>query len=158
MLIEIAEKLNDWVVARNIEASSGAGPRHRPCTIKVLGQTALIQAGVALAIAATKDVDVFADYDYAVEREFARLLAMAGYELDPVGHEIWMPSETKYTKVFKGRFVQLLVADPEAILLSKALKAAAKNRPLIVEYLAKGASARFLELAGKYHLDVEQFL
>jgi hypothetical protein len=150
--------LDGWVEARNVEARSGGSARHRPCTIKVLGQTALMEAAVPLAIAATKDVDVYADYDHAVEREFARLLATAGYELDPVGHEIWMPRETKYTTVFKGSFVQLLVADPDAILLSKALKAPAKNRPLIVEYLARGASDRFLELAGKYHLDMEQFL
>lgn len=45
-----------------------------------------------------------------------------------------------------------------AVLLSKALKAPAKNRSLLTEYLAMGASERFLELAEKYHLDLEQFV
>lgn len=80
-----------------------------------------------------------------------------GRELDPVGHEV-MPPETRYTDFFRGRFVRVLLADPEAILLSKALKAPARNRQLIVEYLALGASDRFLELAQKYRLDLEQFL
>ncbi len=51
-----------------------------------------------------------------------------------------------------------MLAEPEAILLSKALKAPAKNRALIVEYLAKGATERFMTLAQKYALDLEQFV
>jgi hypothetical protein len=119
---------------------------------------ALMETGVKLTLAATKDVDVYADYDDSVEREFGRLLAAAGHELDPVGHEIWMLRETRYTKLYAGRFVQMLLADPDAVLVSKALKAPAKNLPLIVEYLAAGASGRFLELADQYHLNLEQFL
>ena len=158
MLTEIARKLDDCVAEHNAQAKSGGWAQLRPCTIKLLGQMALMEAGVKLALAATKDVDVYADYDHAVEKEFARLLAAVGYELDPVGHEVWMPHETRYTQVFKGRFVQLLLADADAVLLSKALKAPAKNGPLIVEYLAQGASDRFLALARKYHLNLEQFL
>jgi hypothetical protein len=158
MLREIATKLDDWVAEHNAQARSGGWAPLRPCTIKLLGQVALMEAGVQLTLAATKDVDVYADYDHAIEKEFARLLEAAGYELDPVGHEVWMPHETRYAQVFKGRFVQLLVADVEAVLLSKALKAPAKNGPLIVEYLAQGASDRFLQLAGKYSLNLEQFL
>jgi hypothetical protein len=158
MFQEIGQKLDDWVAAGNAQARGGGWTQLRPCTIKVLGQMALMEAGMKLALAATKDVDVYADYDHSVEKEFARLLASAGYELDPVGHEVWMPRETRYTQCFKGRFVQILLAEPEAVLLSKALKAPAKNGPLLVEYLATGASDRFLDLAGKYHLDLEQFL
>ena len=55
-------------------------------------------------------------------------------------------------------FVSLLVADVEAVLLWKALKASRKNRPLLTEYLARGPSLRFLTLADRYALDLEQFL
>jgi hypothetical protein len=158
MLREVAEKLDDWVAVRNREAQEEGLPRFPPTTIKVLGQTALLEAGVALSLAATNDVDAYADYPHAVEVEFRRLLAAEGRELDPLGHEVWMPPETQYEEFFKGRFVRVLLAEPEAILLSKALKAPAKNRPLIVEYLASGASERFLELAQAYQLDLEQFL
>jgi hypothetical protein len=89
---------------------------------------------------------------------FERLLAREGRELDPLGHEIWMPEETRYSELFVGSFVRLLLAESDAVLVSKALKAPRKNRPLLTEYLAQGPSARFLELATKYSLDLEQFL
>jgi hypothetical protein len=54
--------------------------------------------------------------------------------------------------------VEAFVADPDAVLVSKALKAAEKNRALVTEYLAKGASERFFDLARKYRVDLEQFV
>lgn len=69
-----------------------------------------------------------------------------------------MPPETIYEPLFSGRFVTVLVADTDCVLLSKGLKAPRKNQPLLTEYLAQGASPRFLALAQKYHLNLEQFL
>ncbi len=157
VLRKVAEKLDAWVVGQNVAAASESLPRHRPCTIRVLGQTALLEAGLSLRLAATLDVDVRADYDDAVRREFERLLAAEGRELDPVAHEIWMPRETRYVDFYAGRFVRLVLAEPEAVLVSKALKAPLKNGPLVTEYLALGPSERFLSLARKYRLDLEQF-
>jgi hypothetical protein len=86
------------------------------------------------------------------------LLKTQGRDLDALGHEIWMPKETKYSVLYAGQWVGLSVADAESVLLSKALKAPDKNRALLVEYLAGGPSARFLALAKKYRVDLEQFL
>ena len=158
MLAEIAQRLDDWIVDQNIAARADGLPARKPCTIRVLGQTALFEAKLALALAATLDVDVRADYDDSVRRQFERLLAAVGRELDPPGHEIWMPSETQYSELYSGKFVRVLLAEPDAVLVSKALKAPAKNKPLIVEYLAQGASERFLKLASKYSVNLEQFL
>jgi hypothetical protein len=158
MLREIAEQLDRWIIERNFEAEEEGLPQTAQCTIKVLGQTALMESGVALALAATNDVDVQADYSYPVQKEFERLLAQHARTLDPVSHEIWMPRETRYRELFSGRFVRVLLADADAVLLSKALKAPDKNRVLITEYLALGASDRFYRLAQKYGLDLEQFL
>lgn len=158
MLRRVAEALDDWVIEENLAARAGGVLAFRPCTIRVLGQTALFEAHVPLTLAATRDVDVRADYDDAVRRAFERLLAAEGRELDPLGHEIWMPAETQYSELYSGKFVRVLLADLEAVLVSKALKAPAKNRALVTEYLAKGASDRFLKLAAKYGVDLEQFL
>jgi len=158
MLVEIAERLETFVVERNLEARREGLLALRPCVIKLLGQAALLEAKVALTLALTNDVDVYADYEFAIEQEFRRLLATKGRELDSLGGEVWMPVETTYRALFVGQYVTLLVADAEAVLLSKGLKAARKNRQLLTEYLAHGPSARFLKLAQKYRLDLEQFL
>src|SRR5262249_43131435 len=144
VLREIAQKLDDWVTAQNAEARLGGWARLRPATIKVLGQVALMEAGGKLTLTATEDGYGYADYEGAVEKQFRHLLEAAAHELDPTGHEIWMPRETRYSELYEGRFVRMFLADPDAVLLSKALKAPAKNRPLIIEYLAAGASDRFL--------------
>jgi hypothetical protein len=158
MLREIAEQLDAWVVARNLEARDEGLPTLRPCTIKLLGQMALLESAVPLTLAATNDVDVQEDYPHAVEQELARLLARSGKELDPLGHAIWMPAETRYRDLFRGQLVTLQVADADAVLLSKARMAPVKNKPLILEYLARGPSERFLALASKYGVDLESFL
>jgi hypothetical protein len=158
VLVEIAERLETFVVECNLEARSEGLLALRPCVIKLLGQTALLEAKVSLTLAATNDVDVYANYDFAIEQEFRRLLVIEGYVLDPLAGEIWMPKETTYQSLFVGHWVTLLVADVESVLLSKGLKAAPKNRPLLTEYLARGPSARFLKLAQKYGLDLELFL
>jgi hypothetical protein len=69
-----------------------------------------------------------------------------------------MPKETRYRVLFRGEFVTLKVANVDASLISKALKAPRKNRALIVEYLARGATPRFMRLAHKYSVDLESFL
>jgi hypothetical protein len=158
MLRPIAQKLDDWIAARNREARADGTRLIRRCRIRLLGQMALIEAGMPLTLAATNDVDVYADYEFSVEAEFRRMLKAQGKDLDPLGHEIWMPKETEYSALYSGRFVELFAADGDAILLSKALKAPAKNRLILVEYLARGASSRFIKLAKKYHLNLEQFV
>lgn len=158
MLKGVAQQLDRWIAEQNRLCRQEGAPLLKPCTIKVLGQAALLEANLGIALAVTNDVDVRADYEWSIERTFEQLLAEAGRALDPLGHEEWMPRETRYNDHFRGPFVHLLLAEPEAILLSKALKAPDKNRVLITEYLARGASERFLDLAEKYGLDLEQFL
>jgi hypothetical protein len=125
--------------------------------VRVLGQSALWAAGVDLALTATQDLDAYGDYEWAVQQELERLLAQEGKVLDPHGREVWMPKETLYRPLYEGTFVEGLVADPDAVLISKALKAPEKNSALLTEYLAKGASKRFFELAREHHVDLEQF-
>jgi hypothetical protein len=86
------------------------------------------------------------------------LLRQRGRELDPLGEEAWMPRETKYKVIDQGDYVTRSLADVDAVLLSKALKAAHKNRHIITEFLARGGSARFFSLAKKFALDLEQFV
>lgn len=158
MLVEVAQKLDAFAVGRNLEAGSEGLPRIGRCTLRLLGQMALLEQRAPLTLAATNDVDLRGRYPSEVEAELRRLLARAGLELDPAATEIWMPRETTYATLYRGELVTLQVADVDAVLISKALKAPVKNRALIVEYLARGASSRFLALARDYSLDLGAFV
>src|SRR4029077_8415051 len=131
LLVEIAEKLDRWAVARNAADRSEGLLGMKPCRIRLLGQMALFELGAKLPLAATNDVDVHADYEHAMQQELARLLSAKGKILDPLGNEVWMPKETRYRTLYRGELVRLDVADEESVLLSNALKAPRKNGPLI---------------------------
>jgi hypothetical protein len=158
LLHDLFLALDQWVARENIRARAEGTPAHRKCTIRVLGQAALWVADLNLTLTATQDLDAYADYDWAVEKALERLLAKDGKVLDPHGREIWMPRETRYAPIYEGTYVEAFVAEPDAVLISKAAKAPEKNAALITEYLAKGASRRFFELAKKYAIDLEQFV
>src|ERR1700712_1910115 len=100
MLVDIAQRLDAWVVERNLEARAQGMLSLPACTIHLLGQSALFEVGAPFRLAVTNDVDVRADYVSAIEAELRRLLKRSGKELDPLGEEIWMPKETKYEKIF----------------------------------------------------------
>jgi hypothetical protein len=157
-LVQVFRALDQWVARENIRARAEGTPAYRSCSVRVLGQSALGAAGVDLTLTVTQDLDAYGDYEWAVQRELERLLADNGKVLDPHGHEVWMPRETRYDPLYQGTFVEALVADADAVLISKALKGAEKNRALVTEYLAKGASERFFKLAQKYRVDLEQFV
>ena len=158
MLVEIAKRLDAWIAEQNVAAREAGVDSIGRCRIRLLGQMALFEQRVQLHLVATNDVDVYGDYEPVVERELARLLQQAGKQLDPLGQEVWMPKDTRYERLFAGAYVTLDVAEPEAVLVSKGLKALDKNRALITEYLAGGPSPRFMELAARYKLDLEAFL
>jgi hypothetical protein len=158
MLPEMAHALDAWVARENRVRQREGSPGLPKCRIRLLGQMALFEQKVPLALVATNDVDVVADYPFPVEREFRRLVEREGKFIDPTPTEIWMPPETQYRLLVDGRWVRLEVAEVDAVLLSKALKAPEKNRQLVVEYLARGASSRFFDLADRHGLDLEAFL
>ncbi len=142
---EIFPQLNRWMAQRSAEDVAEGLPRLRPCSIRVVGQIALILAEVPLTLAATKDVDCSTRCEPSVRKRFE-------------GHEAWMPNETEFEPIFSGRFVTASFAQPDFVLLSKARMSPQKNRVLLTEYLAQGASDRFLRLARKYRVDLEGLL
>jgi hypothetical protein len=158
MLKDLAAELDEWFIEQAREAVREGMASPRVCTIRVHGQMALLEREVKLNLVATQDLDVSANLTHAARKEFERLLAKRDLVLDPVGHEAWMPEETEYETFFSGKFVTLKVADEECVLLSKAAKAPEKNGALLTEYLANGPSERFVALAAKYHIDLEQFV
>ncbi len=157
MIVKVFKKLDKWAVQTNSEALKNGWPTIKPFYIKVLGQTALIETNLDLDLTATMDVDVYADYHNSVKVEFEKLLSLEGKFLDQDSEKIWMPKETEYKQIFKGHLLTGFLAKSEYVLISKALKAHKKNQSLIVEYLAKGPSKLFLQLADKHKVSLKDF-
>jgi hypothetical protein len=158
MIADLARRLDAWIDERNREAAAEGAPLLRPCRIRLVGQMALLELSPPLKLRATDDVDAVVEAEFAVRKQLEALLEGKGMALDRLAHEAWMPSETTYVTVYEGPNVLLEVADVESVLVSKALKAPRKNDRLLAEYIANGPSPRFLELAQKYDLDLEQFV
>lgn len=158
MLIEVFAALDNWAKEKSRSNFDEGLPPLGKCLIQVVGQSALIEAKLDVNLAATRDVDVHQQLEYVFRMKFDELLKAKGKLLDPVGHEAWMPQETKYRIIYQGRHVEGSIAEPEYVLISKALKAPQKNKNLIGEYLAGKPSSLFHSLAKKYKVPLEDFL
>ncbi len=158
MLKKVFQELDDWISDINDERRREGGVTVGKCYIKVLGQLALIEAKLGLALAATQDVDALTNASSEVMNALNSILKKYRKHWDANSHEIWMPTETKYHLIHSGINVKGEVAQPEYVILSKALKAPAKNKSLMIEYLAKGPSPLFMNLAKKYKLNLDSFV
>jgi hypothetical protein len=158
MLTKTFALLDQWVSRENEERRREGSLGISRFEIKVLGQSALIEAKVNLDLYATKDVDAYTDGPYVVKVHFDKLLQKKGKYLDFLSDEIWMPKETRYQSIFAGKNFKGMIAIAEFVLISKALKAPDKNKFVIAEYLAKGPSKLFYDLANQYKVNLEEFV
>ena len=158
MLKKICKKLDEWLLEENKARYEDGTVLFKKVEIKIVGQAALIEAKIQLSLLATMDVDAYMNCEFEVRKKFDDLLQEEDKHLDPNSKLVWMPEETEYQNFYLGKMLKVYLAKAEYILLSKALKAPDKNKDLIVEYLAKGASPLFQKLAVKYKLDLDKFL
>lgn len=158
MFSGLLRDLDRWAIEKDAKDRADGLPGLSPCTIRLVGQMALLEQELPLTLVATQDLDVKADYEWPLEQKFGQLVEEQNLTVDPDGHLVWMPKGTRYLTVYTGRFVTGKVAEADFVLVSKALKAPEKNRTIIVEYLAKGASERFFRLAEENRVDLEKFL
>src|SRR3989338_4544551 len=146
MIQKIFKELDREVLATNQELREQSSLEIPRFFIKILGQTALIEAKVDLTLFATLDVDAYANFSSYAKTLFSNILRKHGLFYDEHSNEIWMPQETEYLSIFKGQTFDGYIAKPEFVLVSKLLKAPEKNRNILIEYLSKGPSDLFLKL------------
>ena len=158
MLFKIFEKLDQEIMNLNEEFRAEGSSEIPKFHIKILGQSALIESNIALALNSTIDIDAYADFIWVAREKFCEILKENNLVFDELSNEIWMPDETKYISLYEGQFVNGFYAEPEYVLLSKALKAPEKNKNLIVQYISIGPTQIFLDLCKKYHVNLEDFL
>jgi hypothetical protein len=158
MLKKVFQKLDQWIKEEDKTRREEGRMGLQKANIRIVGQMALLEAKVDLELVATMDVDAFLEAEHAITKKFEKLLADEGLILDSDSKLIWMPEETVYENFWSGKMLKVELAQTEYIMISKALKAPAKNAVLITQYLEKAANQKFMNLAEKYELDLEQFL
>lgn len=158
MLKEVFKTLDLWLEQENAHAAEERLPTFKKSTFKILGQTALLEASLDMEINATVDVDALSTATHVIIAKFSELLTQVGMTLDPLSDQIWMPEETRFIEFFHGKWVHALRAEPVHILISKALKAAEKNKSLVIQYLTKNPPREFFDLCQKYGVNLDFFL
>lgn len=157
-LATIFERLDQWVTAENKSATIDGFQLLPKSIFRVVGQAALLEANVQFNVAATVDVDVLNNAKHEVVAKLSELLMAEGLELDPLSNEIWMPMETHYVEIVKGDWVTAMRAETEFIMLSKALKAPAKNRVLLRNYIATQPPLSFFQMCEAYNIDLNAII
>lgn len=158
MLKKVFGKLDQKITEYNNEARESGSALLSACYIKVVGQSALLEAQLDLQLSVTSDVDAYTDAVYWIKQKFNSLLGEYKKHLDPHSEEVWMPDETIYNLIYEGRYLQGYIAQAEYVLFSKAMKSPQKNRDLLLEYLSKSPSDLFFDLSEKYNFDIKAFL
>lgn len=108
--------------------------------IRIMGQMSLLTNGTVtglMRLFGTQDVDAVVTggrYGW-VAKKLSELLEAEGLELDEYADEIWLPRGAAFTKVFSGEYLTCLRLNHLDALVSKAVKAPAKNRILIRQAL-----------------------
>lgn len=158
MLLEIFEQLDQEIIALNLELQAEGSREIPKFYVKVVGQSALMEANMGIILNATMDVDAYANFVWLAREKFCDILETRHLIFDSLSNEIWMPEETEYVHLYKGYVVDGYYALPEYVLLSKISKAPKKNRNLLLQYIAQGPSELFLWLCKKYEVDLKGVL
>ncbi len=158
MLKAVFLELDDQISVYNSATREEGYVRLGQSIFKVLGQSALFEANFGIELRVTHDVDAYVQANHWVVEKFNELLAKIGKHYDIHSDEIWMPAETIYEPLYTGVNLQASIAQPEFVMISKALKAPEKNRDLLANYIKSEATDIFFELAIKYKLDIDKVL
>ncbi len=155
MLLKIFQQLDQEIINLNLELQAEGSREIPKFFIKIVGQSALLEANTGLNLTSTMDVDAYSNFVWLAREKFCDILKSYHLIYDNLSNEIWMPEETKYVHLYKGYVVDGFYAESEYVLLSKVAKAPEKNKNLILQYLAKGPSPLFLQLCAKYKVDLK---
>lgn len=153
---EIFTELNGRINEMNRERREEGTLPILKAKIQLLGQISLLsndQASLILSLAQTGDLDARLTMDQAVKGELKLILKKHGLIYDEDSYLIWIPPGAKFERLFDLESVTVESIDPESALVSKAVKAPAKNRQLIREAIASEKFPklvdRILENGGK---------
>lgn len=157
-LEHIFRKLDQWIDGKNAEALHNGLLSIPKSEFRVVGQTALMEARLDFEVVATADVDAVSNATYVVLAKFNELLKVEALEYDQLSSEIWMPEETTYVDIYRGKWVTALRAEVPFIMVSKAKMAMSKNKMLLRQYIASNPAKIFFDLCQKHRVNIGDIL
>lgn len=134
---ELSQKIGEINRERRRE---GLSPFQR-AKVQLLGQISLLsheRAAMILSLAQTADLDALLTMESLVKEELKKSLRKSGLIYDEDSYLIWIPPGSRFDPLFDFHNVVVESIDPESALVSKAVKAPAKNRQLIREAIVSG--------------------
>jgi hypothetical protein len=116
--------------------------------VKLLGQMSLLvdeRVSAILSLAQTADMDALLKMDHIVKLELKKILSKEGLVYDEDSPLIWIPKDSKFNGLFEFDHVKVTSIDPESALVSKAVKAAKKNKQIVREAIASDCFPNLVE-------------
>ena len=120
-----------WNINRFAESTA---PQVQRQVIRIIGQMALFLADLPFPVTASMDLDVVSEIDPRIQRELDLLLIQKGFRLETGPPRSLMPPETTFRKIFSWPKVEVQIADPDSVIVSKAMQGRPKDRKLILTY------------------------
>jgi hypothetical protein len=160
-LEELFRELNERIDEINRERQ-GAGLLGSPkAKVQILGQISLLaheKASLILSLAQTGDLDALLVMDPIVTGELKKILTKQGLIYDEDSYLIWIPPNSKFEALLDLDHVFVESIDPESALVSKAVKAPAKNKLLIREAIASDAFPNLVDRILENGGNLEDFI
>ena len=110
------------------------GPAMAATTIRLVGQLSLFadeEFATHVPLFATQDCDAVIEGDWSVKSIFREVLEGLGLVYDDLSPEIWIPKETEWREIHRDPWLVVTSSRARFTILSKAVKAPAKNGALI---------------------------
>lgn len=148
LLKKIFNTLNERIVEINKERLAEGLLQIYPCEVTLLGQMSLLaseKAALILTLAQTADMDALLLMDHLAKEELKHILKEQNLVYDDDSYLIWIPPGAIFEELFRFSHVLVKAIDPESALVSKAVKAPAKNKQLLRAAIASGEFTKLVD-------------
>ena len=139
--------------------SDGEAPLPK-LTLVLLGQFALFADPAVRSrfhLSATRDLDALIEGGWNARALVKEALAELNFEYDDLSREIWMPAEATQWLVYDSQLLTVKAFDAISVIVSKAVKAPAKNRYIVRQGLMLYGD-ELAQLITRYGGIIEEFL